>query len=128
MEVPGTMNGAREISASLIRSEDVAFQADLRYPSEFKKLKSYTLNWRTRLIFESCSNPCMFCTFTYDDESYNVDDPDDELRRSKLKKSFQDFSKRFRSNCKYSGIDTSMFKYYDITERGDEGGHHHHAQ
>lgn len=127
MDLLGTTNGAKEINASLIRSEDIAFQADMRYPSEYKKLKSYTLNWRTRLIFESCANPCMFITFTFDDENYNVDDLDDELRRGKLKKCFQDFSKRFRSNCKYAGIDTSRFKYYAITERGDDGRLHFHV-
>lgn len=124
--LPGSTNRTIQ-DTGLCPSEEVAFAADLRYPSEYKKLKSYTLNWRTRLVFECQANPCMFVTFTFDDEHYNVDDHDDDIRKAKLKKCWQNFIMRFRSHCKYYGIDDSRFKYYTITERGDDGRLHFHA-
>lgn len=127
LDLSGTTNGTKEINAGRIQSEDVAFQADLRYPSEFRKLKSYTLNWRTRLLFESLANPCMFVTFTFDPDKYYCDDPDEDIRRANLRRVWQLFIKRFRSACKYEGIDISRFRYYVITERGDDGRLHFHA-
>lgn len=124
--LPGSTNKTIQ-DTGLCPSEDIAFVSDLRYPSEYKKLKSYTLNWRTRLVFEAQASPCMFVTLTFDPEHYNVDDPDEEVRKANLKKCWQDFSKRFRSSCDYRGIDTSRFKYYAISERGDDGRLHFHS-
>lgn len=110
-----------------LTSDQCAFDADIRFPSNYKKLRSYTLNWRTRLVFEHQCNPCMFVTLTFDPAHYDVDDEDDDVRKAKLKKCWQLFYNRFRSNLNYRHIDLSRFKYYAISERGDDGRLHFHS-
>lgn len=110
-----------------VSSDEVAFAADTRYPSNYKKLKCYTMNWNTRLVFESLARPCMFVTFTYDEDHYlekrllNNDVP------ATLKDDWQKFMKRFRLYCHYHKIPIDEFKYYAITERGDDGRLHFHS-
>lgn len=87
---------------------------DTRFPSRYKKLTSYTLNWRTRLTFEAAASPCMFLTMTYDDAHY-VDDI------AKLKKDFQQFRQNLKQYLGYTHPEYAKFRYYAITERGENG-------
>lgn len=110
-----------------LTSDQVTYNADLRYPSKYKQLKSYTLNWNTRLTLESIANPCMFVTLTYNDDYYVENRLDGRDVKEVLKDDWQRFCKRFRRQLEYNGIDISSFKYYAITERGDDGRLHFHA-
>ena len=96
--------------------------ADLRFPSRYKKLTSYTLSWRNRLQLEASSCQCMYVTFTYADEHYI--EPCEDIPGI-LKKSWQDFLHRFEYYRKRDNL--PKFKYYVISERGDDGRLHFHA-
>lgn len=103
---------------------------DVRYPSRYKKLVSYTLNWRTRNILEASVRPTLYITFSYNPESYIEDRLIDGDLKATLKDDWQRFLKRFRTNWKRDlGVNyvDQNFRYYAITERGDDGRLHWHA-
>lgn len=115
---------------SQIPSDKVAFAANYQYPSKYKQLKSYTLGWRCRLMFEACAQPCMFITYTFDVDKY-IDpetDADPDGRVAWLKRTWQLFDKRLRINLDRAGLyNKECHKYYTISERGDDGRLHFHT-
>ena len=97
---------------------------DTRYPSSYKKLANYTLQWRNRLLMESTASPCMFVTFTFDPEHYFENDQENVTEQ--LKHCWQSFRKRLEWNLKIKrGI--TGYKYYVVSERGEDGRLHYHA-
>ena len=100
---------------------------DTRFPSKYKKLTSYTLNWHTRLVMESVSRPTMFVTFTYNQEYYLENRLIDNDIRKTLKDDWQKFLKRLRRNLEYYDLGCLDFGCYVISERGDDGRLHFHA-
>lgn len=74
---------------------------------------------------ESVSLPTMFVTATFDDEHYIENRECDDVQKE-LKRQFVLFVKRFRSNLERHLNFFEPFKYYAITERGDDGRLHYH--
>lgn len=109
-----------------IPQERIAPLVDTRFPSNYKKLVNYTLSWQTRNIMEASGSPTMFVTFTYNPEHYVEDRLIDGDIRFSLKDDWQRFTKRLRINLERSGYDIP-WKYYVISERGDDGRLHFHA-
>lgn len=103
-------------------SDHTTKSADLRFPSRYKKLTSYTLSWRNRLQLEATASPCMFVTLTYDDEHYF--EPTDDIPGT-LKSEWKAFRHRFEYYQKRDNL--GNYKYYAISERGDDGRLHFHA-
>lgn len=110
-----------------ISDEFVVPFADTRFPSRYKKLASYTLNWHTRLVMEATCRPTMFVTLTYDDDHYIERRLIDNDIRNSLKVDWQKFVKRLRRHLEYRHIDDCNFGAYAISERGDDGRLHFHA-
>lgn len=100
---------------------------DIRYPSKYKRLASYTLNWHTRLVMESTVRPTMFVTLTFNDEHYIENRLIDNDVKKTLKVTWQKFIKRLRSNLDYYELPIKNFACYVISERGDDGRLHYHA-
>ena len=74
---------------------------------------------------ESVSLPTMFVTLTFDEEHYIENGNCDDVQEA-LKRQFVLFIKRFRSNLERKLNFRDSFKYYAITERGDDGRLHYH--
>lgn len=88
-----------------------------QYPTPYEYHKKYVRDWRTRLFFESCKNPYIYFTLTYDDENLpELEIPD--------KYGLQKFFKRFRRRLDYKGIQCT-FRYYIVSEYGDDFGRLH---
>lgn len=105
-------------------SDNVTQNWDTRFPSQYKKLANYTLQWRNRLLMESTASPCMFVTFTFNQEHYFENDRENVSEQ--LKACWQAFRRRLEWNLKIKrGI--SGYKYYTVSERGDDGRLHYHA-
>lgn len=115
------LDGTQTISTSL-PCDRTTKSADLRFPSRYKKLTSYTLSWRNRLQLEATASPCMFVTFTYDQEHYF--EPVADIPTT-LKNEWKAFRHRFEYYQKRDHL--GDFKYYVISERGDDGRLHFHA-
>lgn len=115
------LDGTQTISISL-PSDRTTKSADLRFPSRYKKLTSYTLSWRNRLQLEATASPCMFVTFTFDEDHYN--EPTEDIP-GWLKAKWTSFRKRFEYYQKIDNL--GKYKYYVISERGDDGRLHFHA-
>lgn len=109
-----------------VHQECIAPQADIRYPSKYKQLVSYTLNWQTRNIMEASAQPTLFVTFTYNDDHYLENRLLNDSIKDTLRDDWQRYTKRLRRSLQYHGYDIP-FKYYTISERGDDGRLHFHS-
>lgn len=109
-----------------VHQENIAPLADTRYPSKYKQLVNYTLNWRTRNVMEAAAQPTLFVTYTFNPEHYPKNFVDNIDVKSTLKDIWQKYTKRLRRSLEYHGYNIP-FKYYAITERGDDGRLHYHV-
>lgn len=102
--------------------EDVRLAVQPFFTTRKEYLKKYAYNWRTRLLMEYERRKTYFLTLTFDDKHLPIGTPEQQLEWAT--DCLQKFFKRLRSKVEYHDIGLN-FKYYAVTENGEELGRLH---